>query len=375
MLRTTTLALLTAGVASHVPVDNPKVPLKKYTIDLDKAPEDRFTEVITDHKQYIKVIVGVLKDVFSSDTDKQLLNATKLSDEYRREIQSIANIVNATYEEALMASMFYELSSVKPAKDLPPEWRNVATRSCTGIVAQNANGSIYHARNQDYPPPFSPLQYDGTFVKGGKVLFEATTFAGIIGIGGTCMVPGGWSVSINARDKYAPSLADAMKYASEGAFSFPLATREGCTRGGDFNAGVKFLSEVPMISPGYFIMAGASPGEGVILTRNSTGEDTDFFRLSDAYPKTSPWFIVQTNYDHWDKAPIYDDRRDMGIKLMEAVGQNNVSIDTLWNVMSDTGNGIIGVYNQATIHTELIDPSIGEYHTYLRHNIISDVIV
>merc|ERR1712151_1470384 len=101
-------------------------------------------------------------------------------------------------------------------------YNRVGTQSCTGIVAQNANGTIFHGRNQDYPPPFSPLQYDGTFMKNGKILFEATTFAGIVGVGGTCMVPGGWSVSINARDANRPSLTDAMRYASEGAWAFPL---------------------------------------------------------------------------------------------------------------------------------------------------------
>merc|ERR1712187_834151 len=111
------------------------------------------------------------------------------------------------------------------------------------------------------------------------------------------------------RHQPEPALQDAMRYASEGAFNFPLSVREGCMRGGDFQAGSGFLAKIPLISPGYFIIAGAAPGEGVILTRNATADGTDMLHLKDGYPKTDPWFLVQTNYDHWTAAPKYDDRR------------------------------------------------------------------
>merc|ERR1712032_1053475 len=103
--------------------------------------------------------------------------------------------INLKYEDALMAHYFYELSDV--TEDLPQEWSDVGRRSCTGIVAQNSNGTVMLSRNQDYPPPFSPLQFDGTFTRNGKVVFEGTSFAGIIGVGSTCMVPGAFTAEIN----------------------------------------------------------------------------------------------------------------------------------------------------------------------------------
>merc|ERR1712232_1132857 len=164
---------------------------------------------------------------------------------------------------------------------------------------------------------------------------------------------GKWSVSIDARDSHSPSLADAMIYASKGAPTFPLLTREGCARGGDFNSAVDFFSNTAMINPGYFIIAGAAPGEGAVVTRNSTAEGTDVLRLQNGYPSEKPWFLVETNYDHWLKPPAWDDRRDSAIADMVKIGQENVSLDTLWSVMSDTGKGTgtRGVYNQAIIHT------------------------
>merc|ERR1712072_28578 len=98
-----------------------------------------------------------------------------------------------------------------------------------------------------------------------------------------------------------------------------MLLRAGCEHGGDFEEGVKFLSETPMIQTGYLTIAGAAPGEGAILTRNASGADTDILRLKDGYPSDKP-FLIQTNYDHWKKAPIYDDRRDNGKHAMGEVG-------------------------------------------------------
>jgi hypothetical protein len=315
-----------------------------------------------------------LKGLFSGDSAKQLLDAVVMDEEYRRELQGIADAIGAPMEELLMGNYYYELSDV--TENLPEEWRMVATRSCTGIVAQHANGTVMMGRNQDYPPPFSPLQYDGTFVKNGKVIFEGTSFAGTVGMGGPCMVPGKWSGEINARGANKPSLAEAIKSAAAGDPSFPGLLRRGCERGGDFEDALKFLSDTPLILGGYITMAGAKPGEGAIITRNTTAEGTDVFRLKDGYPADKPFYLIQTNDDHW-KDPS-DGRRNTGKCLMENIGPENVDLDALWGVMSDKGKGECkggGIYNAATIHTELIVPATGEYHTYLRHNIIEDVVV
>jgi len=332
------------------------------------------------HKQYIQGVVQLLKVLFRSEKAHRFLEAVNVPEEYRREMQGIADTVGVSYEGLLIANYYYELSKLEP-DNLPEEWRGVATRSCTGIVAQHSNGTIMHARNQDYPPPFSALQYDGTFMKGDKVLFRATNFAGIVGVGGTCMVPGKFSISINARDDCiacrrteSACIADA----AAGLDTFPLLQRRACERGGDFHDTVDFVATRPMISPGYFIMAGVAPGEGAVITHNATGNGTDVLRLAQGWPEGSPWFLSQTNFDHWNNAPhpqFYgnDHRQESAIKLMERIGPEAVDFVTLWDVMSDRGfsTGVWpGVFNPETIHTELIVPATGEYHTYMRHNIV-----
>lgn len=351
-------------------------PLKKYTINLDLEPEDRWTEIVNDHKTEIVAILDILRPMFSGDAQKQLLNAVVVPDEFKRELQGLANLVNATYEDALMGTMFYELSDVSP--DLPEEWQFVGTKACTGIVAQNSNGTVYHARNQDYPPPFAPLQYDGTFIKDGKVLFEGTSFAGIIGIGGTCMSPGGFSVSIDARGANTPKLSEMLELAKAGAhFSAPTITREVCARGGGFESAIQYLATEPMIDPLYFIVAGSEPGQGAVVTRNATAAEgeSDVWRLENGYPKENPFYLVETNYDHWGDVPGSDDRRVDAMCIMEELGADNVNMDTLKQVMSDRGRGKTwskcrstrGVFNLATIHSELIIPAESDYRTYTRN--------
>jgi len=377
-------ALASVALATEWPKQKP---LQKYTIDLDLAPEQRFVEVVKDHERYVKALVSILKGLFSGDAAKEFLAKAVVAEENRREMQGIADALGLDYQDALLAHYFYEVSGLPGVSEtLPEEWRQVATRSCTGIVAQDSNGTVMMARNQDYPPPLSPLQFDGTFIKGGKVLYEATSFAGNVGIGGTCMVPGKFSAEINAREANTPSQAEILASVAAGKPCFPMLLRQACERASDFEDAVEFFSDADMILGGYVTVAGAAPGEGAIVTRNATGgNETDVLRLADGYPRDSddPWFLVQTNYDHWEKAPTADDRRDQGICLMGNLGQDAVDLDELWKVMSVQGSlgkdgkcrAVRGVYNVATIHTELVIPVAGEYHTYLRHNIIEDVVV
>eukprot|EP01062_Namystynia_karyoxenos_P062072 TRINITY_DN549_c1_g1_i1.p2 TRINITY_DN549_c1_g1~~TRINITY_DN549_c1_g1_i1.p2 ORF type:complete len:404 (+),score=153.55 TRINITY_DN549_c1_g1_i1:83-1213(+) len=357
-----------SDVGKPGPQPKPSRQLKRYTIDLDAPPETRWVQPALDHKEYVLALLDVLKALFLSPAAKNItmamVEAVKLPDENRREIQGLADALGVQYTDALMAGMFYEISG--QAHILA--FQAAATRSCTSIIAQNSNGTVF-GRNQDYPPPFSPLQFDGTFIKGGKKVYEGTTFAGTTGIGGTCIVPGGFSVSIDARGANTPALDESLKLARSGAYMFPMLTRAACERALDFESAVKFLADTPMILGGYFIMAGTQPGEGAVVTRNATAPaGTDVWRLSQGYPKggdAAPWFLVQTNYDHWNPAPSSDDRRDPAIKAMEAVGRDAVDFDRLWQVLSTKP-----VYNAATIHTDFAWPATGEYRTYLRHNVV-----
>jgi acid ceramidase len=54
------------------------------------------------------------------------------------------------------------------------------------------------------------------------------------------------------------------------------------------------------------------------------------------------------NYDHWKKPPWFDDRVDPANKAMNAMGQDNLTLQGMYNVLS-TKPGI------PLLHTTLLD--------------------
>lgn len=371
-----------------------KIPLPKVIIDLDLPPEQRFAALAKEHKTYYDTLTVFLKQMFKGEKYDRFLKSIVLPDEMQRELQGVADAVGVPLETVYLGEFYYELDGLADAAERarwPAEWRSIETAACTGIIAQGSDGTVYHGRNQDYPPPFTPLQYDALFQKAGQTLFEATNFAGIVSIGGTCMVPGAFSVEINARTTEGVSLDTYMADAAAGKPSVANLVRQACARGGDFESAVKFLSETPALAASnYYVVAGAKAGEGAVITRNASGVESDVQRLAQGFPEGKPWYLFQDNYDHWDDsthpAPLLpgvfgdDLRRKSGHLLMAQLSPERFGLDELWEVMSDDGASTVGaghwgIYNQGTIHTEVMVPGTGEYHSYEGHQVIAKQLV
>jgi len=71
------------------------------------------------------------------------------------------------------------------------------------------------------------------------------------------------------------------------------------------------------------------------------------------------WFEVQTNDDHWK--PPKDHRRDTANKAMEKMGQKDLSLQGMFDVLS-----IPPVLNEKTTYTTLISAAGNIYQTYAR---------
>jgi len=365
-MRASALALLVIAVNAGAPAPpDPKKLLKQYTINLDSAPEDRWTEAVQDHKNEIKAIVQGFKILFNKGERAQLVAALKqgMPDEYLRELQGISTAAKMDYDNIIMANAFYELTSFQGVE--------AASRACTSIVAQNANGSMYLARNMDYPPPLSVLQIDAQFVRGGLPVYRGTTFAGTIGIM-TGVIPGSYAMAINARDRGVfPTFQELLAVASSGGWIAPVVTRAAFEAARSFDDAVDFLMTAPMIAPAYAIIGGAAPGQGAVVTTNSSAAGNDLWRLKDAYPREAErWYTLQTNWDHWEADSETDGRRPAGIAAMDAIGSEDITIRGLWNTLATAP-----VYNSLTINTQMIDIGTGESHAYLRHNIVEQVQV
>jgi N-acylethanolamine-hydrolysing acid amidase len=304
-----------------------------------------------------------------------------------KEMQGIGAALNVSLYDVISANLFYEIDQ---AGSLPFSVSAIMSAACTSLVCQRSNGTVYLARNHDYPPPFSAVMFRAVFVRDGQTLYEGTTFAGTVGLStglyrgnrklrlssdNTVTETQGWAVSINARDDNATvseRAGLAVAAALKGGKIFPIITREAMDAGcHTYAEALRYYSDRRMIVGGYIIIAGSAPGEGAVITRNSTGGvpgKTDVLTLqdrnvSDTDPGGGAWMVLQTNTDHWRVAPNYPgfniSRLTKAHDLLDAIGKDNVDLLAMWDVLNTPP-----VFNFATIHTDLVSPEWNEYRSY-----------
>ncbi|KAM8906501.1 N-acylethanolamine-hydrolyzing acid amidase [Lycaon pictus] len=243
---------------------------------------------------------------------------------------------------------------------LPPPLGTYFNRKfCTSIVAQDSRGHIYHGQNLDYPFEnfLNKLTVDVQFIKNGQVAFTGTTFVGYVGLW-TGQSPYKFTVSGNERDKgwWWENVIAAL---FQRHYPISWLIRTTLSESENFEAAVYKLAKTPLIADVYHIVGGTSPREGVVITRNRNGP-ADIWPLD---PLNGAWFRVETNYDHWKPAPKKDDRRTPAIKALNATGQANLSLETLFQVLS-----VFPVYNNYTVYTAVMTAASPEkYMTRIRN--------
>merc|ERR1711892_305543 len=135
----------------------------------------------------------------------------------------------------------------------------------------------------------------------------------------------------------------------------------------DYACAKKSMSDSEMVSPVYFIVAdGKGQKNGAIITRSreKTLGVVDLYQDKDM-SKSGSWFVLQTNYDPWDKPPFYDNRRDPGIKCMNTLGNGNKGVinrDAVFDVLSTKPN-----LNMLTVYTSVMNLSKGTIETFIRY--------
>jgi len=93
-------------------------------------------------------------------------------------------------------------------------------------------------------------------------------------------------------------------------------TRDVLTLRNDYNAALNDLSNGVLIADVYYILAGTRPGQGAVITRNRQNA-TDVWQLN----SPSQWYVLETNYDHWEQPPWFDDRVVPAENALKAIGQ------------------------------------------------------
>jgi len=216
---------------------------------------------------------------------------------------------------------------------------------CTSVVAEDPSGKILLGRNLDWnlPKPVRELLIDIDFVKGGKKLFRGTGAAGIQGVVNGMSYSGavggregrGWAASINARGKGGKLLPNMLQSLLVHSMTPTQHLRKVLETTADFEGAISDLSSTAQIDENYFIVAGTASGEGAVVTRGRE-RAVDVWRLNHTNP--DGWFRLQTNFDHWNPVPVFDDRRNPGIAHMKALGQANLTPAAMWAIIETWPN-------------------------------------
>jgi N-acylethanolamine-hydrolysing acid amidase len=91
-------------------------------------------------------------------------------------------------------------------------------------------------------------------------------------------------------------------------------------------------------------MGGVNPREGAVISRNRL-DSADVWRLD----PPERYFLVETNYDHWEPVPRDDPRRTVANALMNASTPATVGLPYINSVLTT-----IPVFNPETTYTALM---------------------
>lgn len=206
------------------------------------------------------------------------------------EMKAVAEISNLKLAEVCLLHLVFELYS-----------------GCTAIVANSSKGP-YLARTLDWDMDvLKQMTILVSFVRAGKCLFKAVTWAGYVGV--LTGLTDGFGVAVNFRQPLCQSeqelslsrgnsarlLPRAQRQATPGVaealFPVGLLVRRVCETEDGFAAAVARLSSAPLWSGAFLIVTGIEPDEGVVLTRSSLAVD-DVWQMNAAVK-----FLVQANLD------------------------------------------------------------------------------
>ena len=120
-----------------------------------------------------------------------------------------------------------------------------------------------------------------------------------------------------------------------------------------FDECIQRLSTTEIQAPIYYIVAGTDNSmNGAVVTRNQTQVNGPNDSQQVWYLNNSNygWYLLETNYDHWE--PAGDTRRENANKMLQSIGQENVSFETLYQVLSTPP-----VLAKDTVYTTQMAPS------------------
>jgi hypothetical protein len=330
--------------------------IPQYVINLDLPPAQRWAQICSNSSyaaiaQYlVNTVDSLLPDGGKILTEiGRALNDYYFPTDYAGEVRGCAAAFGVDYGWIALFQIGYEVSD-----------------ACTSIVAQTKDGKIYHARNMDFwegmgfTDSLKDIAIQVAWQKGGKTLHYSTTFAGYVGfLSG--FKNGAFSVTIDTR--FYPEGLYELFYEviaaieEKNASLVGFLSRKTFENEIDFESALDNLSNDELIADVYYIIAGVSANQGAVISRNRQNA-TDVWRLN----SPTRWFEVETNYDHWQNPPWFDDRVVPADNAMTAMGQSQLTLDGMFKVLS-----VKPVLNLQTTYTILSCPADGTFKSFTRY--------
>jgi len=310
--------------------------MKTYYINLDKPSQERWTEVINDHKQECLNIFNKIENEFMDSSlittiSKNLALTTVAtyrafnSVMYDEELTSIADLLGISVNKLILGQLIYEMFAM-----------------CTSTVFQ-CQGKTLHFRTMDWGlPDLKKVTVELIFVKNKMQIFSATSWAGYVGIM-TAMVPYKYTVALNYRRSNG-TLFDNVSKALQLKWPIGYLIRYILENEYDFDNTKKIFKEAELISPCY-ITLGHPNGQSCIIVRDPNNCVTVIENN----------YVCQTNIDpnccDSNKSILYS------IARRNKVDEIISSKVTIWNTFDDILKDMLvfPILNEETIYTAIMN--------------------
>jgi len=187
-----------------------------------------------------------------------------------------------------------------------------------------------------------------------RLYIKQLFFAGYIGVL-TGVREGAMTITVDSRydNNYDKYLLDWFKNPNDTSQFLTFATREAMETYNNYEEAVNFILGTSFVGPSFIIMGGSHPYQGCVCTMGPNRTLANYWDIAHGLPandtEQNPWYVLETNYNHWDQPPWFDDRRYPAEDCMNIVGPNNINIETLYNVLDGIPNR-----NRLTTYTALM---------------------
>jgi N-acylethanolamine-hydrolysing acid amidase len=310
--------------------------VKRYVVNLNDPPEIRWNHIIDEYKEFYPEVLKEIDNILKSlgNFVKMSIYATiKLYKKlgyimYKKELESISERSNVSFDKLLLMQLCYEMSS-----------------ACTS-VGFLYEGRHLHFRTMDWAMPIlKKLTIEVEFKRDNKTLFIAPTWAGYVGVV-TGVSNKNYSIALNFRRSNGTLISNVKKTLT---MVWPVGyfIRTAMENEYSVDKVLKLAETTKFISPCYITIV--EPDKTTVLIR-----DDDKL----VQKKVTETKLVQTNNDEISTVNILysNERKSKAYKILESI-KSLPNINTYEDMLKKFS--VYPIINEETVYVSILDPNNG----------------